>query len=302
MSIQDLEYFAAVCRERSINRAAKLLYITPQGLSKSIKALEQELNAKLLNRSSSGITLTECGRYLQEHLNAFLENYYSICRGIQSITQRQNHEIDLLSAYGILRLVTPECLTDFQRQHPEIRLHYREYPDRQVERLFSAKEGNVAFTIAPVSPGDCAVQKLESFEIKLLVNRSHPLSGRETVTIGDLRGEPLYIESSEFQIYHLITDRCREAGFEPVIVFETSGFSLCHKMVRQNKGISVTVDFIFEDMQDPELVSIPFSDGNYRWTTCMVTRKEDMDNSDLLLFRNHILHWMEDIKTGRIRR
>ena len=50
MSIQDLEYFAAVCRERSINRAAKLLYITPQGLSKSIKALEQELNAKLLNR------------------------------------------------------------------------------------------------------------------------------------------------------------------------------------------------------------------------------------------------------------
>lgn len=302
MSIQDLEYFAAVCREHSINRAARLLYITPQGLSKSIKALEQELDTQLLNRSSSGITLTESGRYLQEHLKDFLEQYYSIRRGIQSIRERQDHEINLLSAYGILRLVTPECLASFQRQHPEIRLHYREYPDRQVERLFAAKEGNAAFSIGPVSLPDCAVRKLESFEIKLLVNRSHPLSGRETVTIGDLRGEPLYIESSEFQIYHLITDRCREAGFEPVIVFETSGFSLCHKMVRQNKGISVTVDFIFEDMQDPELVSIPFSDGNYRWTTCMVTRKEDMDNPDLLLFRNHILHWMEDIKTGRIRR
>lgn len=302
MNIQDFEYFAAVCREHSINRAARQLYITPQGLSKSIKSLEQELGTQLLNRSSSGITLTESGRYLQDHLDDFLEQYYSIRRGIRSIREQQNHEINLLSAYGILRLVTPECLADFQKRHPEIRLHYREYPDKQVERLFAAKEGNVAFTIAPVSLGDCAVRKLESFEIKLLVNRRHPLSRNASVTIRDLEGEPLYIESSEFQIYHLITDRCRAAGFEPNVAFETSGFSLCHKMVRQNRGISVTVDFIFEDMQNPDLVTIPFSDGSYRWTTCMVTRKEDMGNPDLLLFRNHILHWMEDIKKGRIQR
>ena len=302
MTIQDLEYFAAVCREHSINRAARQLYITPQGLSKALKTLEQELGARLLNRSSSGISLTDSGSYLQEHLDDFLKQYYSIRRGIQSISQRQNHEIDLLSAYGILRLVTPECIGEFKRLHPEIHFHYREYPDRQVERLFSAKEGNVAFTIAPASLPDCSLQKLESFEIKLLVNRRHPLSGREAVTIRDLQGERLYIESSEFQIYHLITGRCREAGFEPDIFFETSGFSLCHKMVRQNKGISVTVDFIFEDMRDPELVTIPFSDGHYHWTTCMLTRKEDLDNPDLLLFRNHVLHWMEEKKKKKIQR
>ena len=198
--------------------------------------------------------------------------------------------------------MTPECIGEFKRLHPEIHFHYREYPDRQVERLFAAKEGNVAFTIAPASLPDCSLQKLESFEIKLLVNRRHPLSGRKAVTIRDLQGERLYIESSEFQIYHLITGRCREAGFEPDIFFETSGFSLCHKMVRQNKGISVTVDFIFEDMRDPELVTIPFCDGSYRWTTCMLTRKEDLDNPDLLLFRNHVLHWMEEIKAGKIQR
>ena len=47
MTIQDLEYFAAVCREHSINRAARQLYITPQGLSKALKTLEQELGAVL---------------------------------------------------------------------------------------------------------------------------------------------------------------------------------------------------------------------------------------------------------------
>ena len=62
------------------------------------------------------------------------------------------------------------------------------------------------------------------------------------------------------------------------------------------------MDFIFEDMRDPELVTIPFCDGSYRWTTCMLTRKEDLDNPDLLLFRNHVLHWMEEIKAGKIQR
>lgn len=278
MTIQDLEYFAAVCREHSINRAARMLYITPQGLSKAIKNLEQDCT-RLLNRSSSGITLTESGRYLQEHLEDFLQQYYSIRRGIQSIGERERHEIDLLSAYGILRLVTPECLADFQRQHPQIHLHYREYPDKQVERLFAAKEGNVAFTIGPVAAADCSVKKLESFEIKLLVNRLHPLKRKGICDDPGSQGRgPSIWKAAEFQIYHLITGRCREAGFEPNILFETSGFSLCHKMVRQNRGISVTVDFIFEDMRDPELRTIPFSDGNYRWTTCMITRKEDLEN------------------------
>ena len=68
---------------------------------------------------------------------------------------------------------------------------------------------------------------------------------KESVSIADLKGERLYLESPEFSIHHLIVDKCREAGFEPNLVFETSGFSLCHKMVQQNKGISVTVEFYF---------------------------------------------------------
>ncbi|MFR6274182.1 MAG: LysR substrate-binding domain-containing protein [Blautia sp.] len=87
---------------------------------------------------------------------------------------------------------------------------------------------------------------MEKYEIKLLVNRQHPLSGRETVSIKDMEGEKLYIESSEFNIHNLILSQCRLAGFKPDIVFETSGFSHCAiKWCSRCKSISVTVDFIF---------------------------------------------------------
>lgn len=299
MTIKDLENFRTVCEERSITKAARLLYITPQGLSKSIKNLESEWHTRLLNRTTQGITLTETGKYLYQHLPEFLDSYYNIYTNVQKIQQTQNREIDLLSAYGILRLVSPECITDFRTKHPEITLRYREYPDKQVERLFREKEGNVAFTIGPSEPDDFTefhAIKLESFPIKLLVNRSHPLSQKQYVEITDLKNEPLYLESSDFYIHHLIVEKCKLAGFTPNIIFETSGFSLCHKMVRKNKGISVVVDFVFDDMGDDSMTLIPFCDGNYEWTTYMLTRKEKDISPDILLFRKHVVKWMKNMK------
>lgn len=143
---------------------------------------------------------------------------------------------------------------------------------------------------------------MESFEIKLLVNKKHPLSKRSSVTIEDLKGQPLYIESSEFYIHNLILQRCKECGFQPEIAFETSGFSLCHKMVKENKGISVVVDFVFDDMGDDSMVLIPFSDGSYQWSTYMLTRVDSDISPDIILFQKHVLEWMNAIKNGKILR
>lgn len=296
MDVKDLQYFKVVCQRKSITQAAHSLYLTPQGLSKIIKNIEVELGSKLLVRTGAGVQLTESGRFLYEHLGDFLESYQFICSEIRCIEQSQSHEIDLLSAYGILRLVTPECIAQFREQYPDIQVDYREYPDYEVQRRFLEGNGNVAFTV-----GDCDKKYLnatfmERFEIKLLVNRQHPLSNKEAVTIEDLRGELLYIESSEFQIHHLITKKCREAGFEPRIAFETSGFSLCYKMVGKNKGISVTPDFIFEDMTNENLVAIPFSDGDYYWETYMLTRDGKKENPDIQLFHRHVMKWLAKVQ------
>lgn len=302
MNIKDLEYFRIVCQQKSITKAAHLLYMTPQGLSRIMKNVENELDAVLFVRTGAGIQLTESGNYLYERLPALLDSYQGICSEIRCIEQRKNHEIDLLSAYGILRLVTPECLEDFRRQYPEIQLHYREYPDRQVERMFQEGEGNVAFLVGPGSQSHMHRTFMEKYEIKLLVNRAHPLADRKSVSIRDLKGERLYIESSEFHIHQLILEKCRQAQFEPEIAFETSGFSLCHRMVQKNRGISVTVDFIFDDMGQGNTVMIPFEEGPFYWETWMLTREGELPNPDVMLFHRHVTRWMKAIGAGKISR
>ncbi len=302
MNIKDLEYFQIICRERNISQAAKLLYLSPQGLSKILQNMEAELNTTLLLRTRKGLLLTESGEALLAHAEGIVNSYREVRQEIRNIENRKNGEIELISAYGILRLLTPDCITAFRKAYPEIVFTYREFPDCQVERLFLKKEGNIAFSVAPFEDGLYDVTELETFPIRLLVNRAHPLSQRTSVTIRDLKGERLFIESSEFKIYHIIQEKCREAGFEPDIAFETSGFSLCHKMCAQNRGISVTVDFIFDDMRQKELVMIPFSDGVYQWKACMLTRRGEYMSREMKLFRDHVIHWMNEISAGRIAR
>lgn len=121
-------------------------------------------------------------------------------------------------------------------------------------------------------------------------------------TSEDLKDQPLYIESSQFQIHHMIVNKCRNAGFEPKIVFETSGFSLCHKMVRQNRGISVAVEFIYDDMKEDGIKLIPFEEPDLRWEANMFTCNSESSNPAVRLFQKHIQNWIQKLQTSEIMR
>ena len=300
MDIKDLKVFHTIAKEESIAKASRILYMTPQGISKIVKNLEAEMGCRLFIRNKSGMQLTESGRRFLEYADKDIEDYYQVKKDILHIEQRQRKVVDLLSAYGIIRMVTPDCIAEFCKKYPDIEFYYREYPDLQAERLFAENEGNVAFSIGEFDEELYHVVPLETFPIKLLVNEQDPLSEQESVTIKDLKNRPLYIESSQFAIYHLIMRKCEEAGFQPDIAFQTSGFSLCHKMVKENKGISVTVDFVFDDMKEQGVRLIPFSDDVYEWKACMITRKEEAENEAVQCFRQFIQEWIGKIKSGEI--
>ena len=302
MNIRDFNVFITVAETKHLTRASKLLYMTPQGVSKIIKNLESECDCELFIRTGNGMELSKCGKCFFEYAKKTKAEYYDMRNDILRIKQKEHGVVDLLSAFGILRLVTPECLLDFQHKYPEIEFHHRECPDKQIERWFLSGEGNVAFSLAPCDEELYDVLELAAFPVKLLVNKSHPLSRKSSVTIRDLENEPLYIESREFKIHDLIINKCREAGFEPNIMFEASGFSLCHKMVRENKGISVTVDFVSDDMGHDNMVLIPFSDGDYEWKICMLTRKNEVVGNGVDIFQKHVKAWIDKIDQGCITR
>lgn len=75
MQIDSLKYFVEVCRAHSFYGASQKLFISQQGLSKNIAALESELDTKLFERSYNGVELTDDGRILLDYAQRILAEH-----------------------------------------------------------------------------------------------------------------------------------------------------------------------------------------------------------------------------------
>ena len=73
MELRQLEYFREIASTGSINEAARHLNMSQPPLSYQIRQLETELNVKLFDRTSKGVTLTEAGKVLYDRSGNLLE-------------------------------------------------------------------------------------------------------------------------------------------------------------------------------------------------------------------------------------
>jgi len=293
MTIKELEEFRVICLRGSLAKASKELYMSPQGLSRVLKNLETELDCTLVNRVASGLELTESGERLRDYAEIVLQEYGKLKADIESIRASAEGTVDLLMAYDIIRYLTPECIMDFQRIYPNVSFSFQEYPDRIVERMLIEKKGNVALSVGPFA-GECFdVVSLKKCNLGLLVYEGHPLAERSSVRIEDIIDEKIYLENSSFKLNEFIQSKCWNKGFEPNIVFETNGFDMCYKMCRMKSGITITVDFVHEDMKTDGVVMIPFEEHDMVWEIGLLTLKDKIEESSVEKFYQFIENRLE---------
>lgn len=288
MTIKELEAYQEICSRGSLSKAAKALFITPQGLSRVLKNLEAELDCTLVNRVASGLELTESGQCLLEYARKTTADYDKMKEKIESIQESVHGSVDLLMAYDVIRLLGPDCFGDFQRMYPKTSFSCREYPDRIVEQQLAEGQGNAALSFGPFAADLFHIQPLMRCPLSLIVYEGHPLCTKTSVTIEDLVEEPLYLENSSFKINEFLQRKCWLKGFEPNIQFEASSFDICYKMCRMKKGISVVLDFIHEDMKTDGLVRIPFADSSMALEIAFLTPKNKAGEYAVDKFCSHL--------------
>ena len=122
MNIQEMEKFLAVIQSGSITSAAAKLYISPQGLSSLIKKMETELGVILLERKNNGVFPTEYGKLVADRSKGIINQYDEMLNEISDLKRLQNGMIRMVSAYGVLRKMTPEFIFSFHENHLDIKV------------------------------------------------------------------------------------------------------------------------------------------------------------------------------------
>ena len=111
MDTKILKCFQIVCEEKSLSRAAKRLYITPQGLSKNIRQLEEELGTSLFFRTAQGMEPTESGRFCRKSERVIRE-LEEIEHELRQLEQRLER-LRIGCANGVLNLLPLSLILAF---------------------------------------------------------------------------------------------------------------------------------------------------------------------------------------------
>ena len=111
MQLKQLQFFVVSVDRGSFKAASEVLYTSQPHISKTIKALEEELDFPLLNRKAKGVVMTEEGRKVYEYAAGILRNMEMI-----GMVQEEKDPIILLCR-RVLAPVCPGCIRSFM---PEI--------------------------------------------------------------------------------------------------------------------------------------------------------------------------------------
>jgi DNA-binding transcriptional LysR family regulator len=190
---RQLAHVLAVAEHRSFRAAAESIGLTQPALSRSIRALEDQLGVRIFDRARGGIRPTPLGKVVLEHAR-------DIVGGLQELRQElalhQGLEVGTL-AVGVGPVIAETrlgpTLAQLVRERPGLRVSVRTDHWHALTRALEADEielfagepseveNDPAFRVEPLAP-DPGV---------FFGRADHPLARRRRVTLDDVRAQPL---------------------------------------------------------------------------------------------------------------
>lgn len=149
--------FVRMVESKTLTAAAAASGMTRSNVSRSLKTLEQRLNAQLMRRTTRHIELTEAGRHLYAHGLRMLDEMQAATSSIDSLGQTVRGDVRIRLPTGLGHLYLTPVLLDFAEQHPAISL--RVMINDQITDVISS-EVDVALKVTSRPPDDHVARRI----------------------------------------------------------------------------------------------------------------------------------------------
>ncbi len=222
MELRHLRYFVAVADELHFGRAAARVFVSQPTLSQQIRTLEDEVGARLFDRSRSGVALTDVGAVFLPHARRVLDAAAQAEAAVRAAAEGRAGTLRIGYEGAVLRDGLSAALRAFRLEAPDVALDFLEAGSREQAEAVRAGRADAGFVLLPVDERGLEVRSLGAAPVFLVMPAEHRLAGRETVAFGELAGEPfvMWARDPTPDAYDALVRACHAAGFAPNVVQE----------------------------------------------------------------------------------
>ncbi len=212
MDTRQLATFCAVVERESFSQAAERLGVTQPAVSLQVRALEERLGVKLLDRTGRRVEPTEAGRRLYRSAQRLLQVEEQLLEDVAGADGGLlTGTLAIGASTGPGAHLVPLLLCEFQLKHPELRVSLSVWDTQAVTERVAGRDVELGVVGAARRHRSLVFEPLARDEIVLAVPPGHPAAGGE-VAVDDLRAETLLVMQEGAGVRQVVEEELRRAG------------------------------------------------------------------------------------------
>lgn len=241
MELRQLRYFVGASESGSLLKASAMLHVAQPALSQQIAALEDEIGARLFDRSSRGVTLTDAGRTFLEHARIVLADVERARAAVREVASTPSGEVVVGLPTTVALAATVHVVQRCRAQFPQVRLRIVEgYSGHLREWLLQGRLDLAVLYGDATEPG--LAKRLLLEEKLVLVSAGRSVGGSSAparLPLAQIATRPMILPSREHGLRRIIDEVCAAHGLQLDIVAEIDALPSVKRAVETGLGCTV---------------------------------------------------------------
>lgn len=274
MDIRQMQALIEVARLRSFTKAAEALYITQPTISKTVKAMEEELGVVLFDRVGKTIELTDAGRIIVTQAQQIVTSFQNLMSELDDLRNLKKGHLRIGLPPMVGASFFPKVIGEFHERYPDITIQLFEDGAKKVEQDVAGGALDVGVVVLPTVEAELSSFAFVEEKLNLVVHPSHPLAERESAELTELSQDGFVLFREDFTLHDRIIGECAKAGFQPHVIYESSQWDLISETVAVGLGVTLLPETICREIDDEGVRIIPLVKPVIPWKLGIVWRDD----------------------------
>jgi DNA-binding transcriptional LysR family regulator len=281
--IRQLQCFLVLTETLNYSKAALRQNMTQPTLTAQIKSLEYDFGARLFDRDSRGVSLTNAGHRLQLSAKRILAEVSSVHKQISGMETRAPLRV-CCSQAGQFEIL-PRVIRSLEEVDPALQIELQPMvPEERVRSLTDGKL-DVLMMVAPVEAPGVTFQLLRTDPMVAVLPERAPYTSMKSISVHQFAERPLFVASERECSYcrQFSIGILRRFGINPTTIETSIQLNMVYALVAAGKGVAMGNGSL-AGFKFPGVIFVPFTEPVMRSKLGVAWRTED-DSPSLTLFR-----------------
>jgi LysR family cys regulon transcriptional activator len=262
MKLQQLRYVTEVARRGlNVSEAAEALHTSQPGISKQIKALEDELGIQVFARHGKRlVAVTEPGKAVVAIAERILAEASNLRRAGQEFANDQAGTLTVAATHTQARYALPTAVAAFKRRYPKVELLIHQGNPTQICEQVLAGEADMGVATEMIQEVEGLVSlPVYQWNRCVVVPAKHPLLRAKPLTLERLAEYPIVTYDFAFANRSLVQKAFETRGLKPHVVLSAQDSDVIKTYVELGLGVGILASQAFDEKRDRPLRAIDAS-------------------------------------------